>query len=144
MASSALSLTGASPSSKLFSLSSLGGMTFSITTNGGWYDVISFLTPGTISTPLDISGIDFHAELRRTVGDANNILDMSTTNTPPQFISGGTSGNLFFSVDVSLLIKLTAGIYVMDMLAKDTVTGMVRNLCEQAPIVVTVNQGITR
>lgn len=138
-----LSTLGVAPPSNLMTLPPLGGMTFSITTNGGWYDIINFPQPGS-TLPIDLTGIDFHAELRRTIGDANVILDLSTKNAPPNFINGRETGNLFFSADASLFSKITPGVYVMDMLAIDIVTSMVRNLCELSPILVTINQGITR
>jgi hypothetical protein len=125
-------------------LPQLGGMTFSITTTGGWYDKLQFLAPGSATVPLDISGINFHAELRTAVGDASNKLDISSSVVHPQFIVGGTNGTLFFSVDASLLINLTPGVYVMDILAIDITSGMIRNLCEGGPIHVTVLEGVTR
>jgi hypothetical protein len=133
--------------SKLMLLPQLGGMTFSIANNAGWYDVILFTISPDSSEPLDISGIDFHAELRSSVGDAQNFLDMNTiaeAQTIAEFISGGVSGKLFFNVDVSLIKKLPAAVYVMDMIATDIVSQMVKSLCEVEPIQVTVIQGITR
>lgn len=140
---SPVSLTGASPASNIMLLPPLGGMTFSITTTGGWYDTLNFLQPSGLAV-LDISGIDFHAQLRKTATDSQNILDFSTLNVPPQLVNGGTNGNLYFSADVSFFKNLKPGVYAMDILAIDTVTSMVRNLCELAPIAVTVNQGVTR
>lgn len=131
------SLAGLTPTSQIMSLPQLGGMTFSITTNGGWYDVLNF-------APLSIIGINWHAELRKTTGDAQNILDLSSTASPPQFVNGGPNGLLFFSADASLFSNITPGLYVMDMLAIDVHSGIVRNLCEGGPILVTINQGITR
>jgi hypothetical protein len=126
----------------------LGGMSFSITNNAGWYDILTFPDPMNTSTPLDITGIDFHAELRASVGDANNLLDMQsqglTVTGTPQLINGGSNGTLFFSVDVSLVKKLKPAVYVMDIIAIDHETGMVRSLCEGSPIQVTVLQGVTR
>lgn len=141
---SPVNLLGSPPSSNLMQLAQLGGMSFSITTNAGWYDAIPFPQPINPALPLDISGINFHAELRTAVGDANNKLDMSTINSPPQLLNGGTSGILFFSVDVSLIINLKPGAYVMDILAIDITSGMVRNLCELGPITVNLLQGVTR
>ena len=127
-------------------LMQLGGMTFSITNNAGWYDILTFPDPANASAPLDITGIDFHAELRAAVGDANNLLDMKSQGLigAPQLVVGGVNGTLFFSVDVSLTKKLTPAVYVMDMVAIDHDTGMVRSLCERGPIQVTVLQGVTR
>jgi hypothetical protein len=139
-----VSLTNKQVSSNLFQLPCLSGMTFSITTNGGWYDTIYFTQSPSSTIPIDLSGISFHAELRTAVGDARNALNMSTLTNPPQLVNGQTQGALYFSVDASLLVNLTPGQYVMDILATDTASGMVRNLCEPAPIVVTVFQGVTR
>lgn len=134
---------GIPPGSNIMQLPQLGGMAFSITTNAGWYDQILFTQPNS-SLPLNISGIDFHAELRTSPDNASNKLDLSSLNRPPQFLVGGTNGTLFFSVDVSLIDNLSPGPYVMDILAIDYVNGMVRNLCEGTPIQVTIFQGITR
>ena len=144
MPSGPVNLAGVSPGSNIMSLMQLGGMTFSITNNAGWYDMLTFPDPANTSAPLNITGIDFHAELRASVGDANNLLDMKSSVSSPQFIVGGANGTLFFSVDVSLIKRLRPAVYVMDMLAIDIVTGMVRSLCEGAPIQVTVLEGVTR
>jgi hypothetical protein len=129
-------------------LPQLGGMTFSIANNAGWYDILLFTDPADPSKPLDISGIDFHAELRSSVGDSQNFLDMNTISKAPlaiaEFISGGVSGKLFFNVDVSLIRKLTSAVYVMDMIATDITSQMVKSLCEVEPILVTVIEGVTR
>lgn len=139
-----LNLHGQPPGSKIMDLIQLGGMTFSITNNAGWYDLLIFPDPADTSQPLDISGINFHSELRSSINDPSNLLDISSLNYPPSFIVGGTNGNLVFSVDVTLVKRIAAGTYVMDMLAIDTASGMVRNLCEKELIIVTVNQGVTR
>jgi hypothetical protein len=144
MPSSPLNLLGVAPGSKIMDLPPLGGMTFSITNNAGWYDALVFPNPQDNSKPLDISGIDFHAELRSSAGDASNKLDISTLSTPKQFTVDGPAGTLYFSVDVTKVNHLTPGIYVMDILAIDTASGMVFNLCEAGPIQVTILQGITR
>lgn len=144
MAEGPLSLEGVPPNSNLMLLPQLGGMTFSITTNAGWYDTIIFTQVNNVALPLDISGIDFHAELRTSVEDSRNCLDMKTSVYPPKLINGGVSGELFFSVDVSFISNIKPEIYVMDILAIDIKTGMVRNLCELEPIVVTLIQGVTR
>jgi hypothetical protein len=136
-------IPGRPPPSNIMGLMQLGGMGFSITNNGGWYDILTFPDPTNTSKPLDLTGIDFHAELRTQVGDPSNRLDMKSSISNPQFRVGGNTGTLFFTVDVSLTQKLSPGMYVMDMLAIDMVTGMVRNLCEGGPINVTVLQGIT-
>ena len=139
-----ISPSGIQPNSHIMLLPQLGGMAFSIANNAGWYDTLLFTKPNDSSSPLDISSINFHAELRTAVNDANNRLDMSTTNSPPQLVNGGANGQLFFSVDVTLIVRLTPGLYVMDMIAIDIVSGMVKSLCEIQPISVTVIQGVTR
>jgi hypothetical protein len=141
-----LNLIGNPPSSNIMLLPQLGGMTFSIVNNAGWYDVILFTSPANSEAPLDISGIDFHAELRVAVGDAQNWLDMSTSPAigQAQFVNGAITGQLFFSVDVSLIVKLSPRVYVMDMIATDITSKMVKSLCEVEPIQVMVIQGVTR
>lgn len=106
--------------------------------------MLTFPDPTNTSKPLDITGIDFHAELRTSASDPGNKLDMRSYTSSPQIVVGDHNGTLFFSVDVSLIKVLTPGVYVMDILVIDHVTGMVRNLCEGGPISVTVLQGITR
>lgn len=138
------SLTGLPPNSNIMLLPQLGGMTFSIANNAGWYDSIVFTQPNNSSAPLDISSINFHAELRSSVSDASNRLDMSSSAASPQLVVDSAAGTLFFSVDASLVSKLSPGVYVMDMLAIDVVSGMIRNLCEVSPCMVTVIQGVTR
>jgi hypothetical protein len=144
MSSGPVNLQGTGTSSNLMLLPQLGGMTFSITNNAGWYDTLFFTQPGSVSIPLDISGINFHAELRRTVADSKKWLDLSTLGNPAQLINGASNGNLFFSVDASLTVNLTPQTYEMDMLAIDMASGIVRNLCEGGPMLVTVLQGVTR
>lgn len=143
-ATTPVNLLGVAPSSNIMQLPQLGGMSFSITNNAGWYDQIQFTQSLSSTAPLDISGINFHAELRTAVGDPTNRLNMSSTATPAQFVVGGTNGILFFSVDVTLTINLSPMPYVMDILAVDAASGMVRNLCEGGPINVTVIEGVTR
>ena len=140
-----ISLTGKPPNSNIMLLPQLGGMTFSIANNAGWYDSLVFTQANNSNAPLDISSINFHAELRLSAADASNWLDMSTSVTPaPQLVNGGSNGTLYFSVDVSLIKKLSPGQYVMDILAIDIVTGMMRNLCEGGPCLVNIIQGVTR
>lgn len=141
-----LSLEGLPPSSNIMLLPQLGGMGFSIANNAGWYDVLSFTSPTNPNNPLDISGINFHAELRSSINDSQNYLDMNTAPATgqSQLINGGQNGLLFFSVDVSLMSKLSAKTYVMDMIATDITSKMVKSLCEVQPIQVTVIEGITR
>lgn len=136
--------------SKIMFLPQLGafppapGMSFSIVNNAGWYDFIAFTQPNNPSAPLNISGINFHAELRTAVDDASNRLDISSTGTPPGFISDDVNGILYFSVDVSLISKLSPMVYVMDIVAIDIASGINRSLCEGGPCLVTVLQGVTR
>lgn len=144
MPNNPLSPQGIPPNSNIMILPQLGGMTFSITNNAGWYDSIVFTQSSDSTHPLDISSIDFHAELRLSVSDPSNKLDMASSNSPPQFVVGGSNGTLFFSVDVSLVSKLSPGDYVMDIIAIDVVSQMKRNLCEGGPCIVTVLQGVTR
>ena len=119
-------------------------MSFSIANNAGWYDAIPFSQPNDSTTPLSLSGIYFHAELRLSVEDASNKLDISSASNPPGFISDDAGGILYFSVDVSLTKRLTPGVYVMHITATDSVSGMVRSLCECGPCMVTVLMGVTR
>lgn len=139
-----VSPSGQPPNSNIMLLPQLGGMSFSIANNAGWYDSLIFTQSANNTAPLDISSIDFHAELRSSAADPSNKLDMSSMATQPQFVVGGINGTLFFSVDASLIVKLSPGVYVMDMVAIDIVTQMKRNLCEGGPIAVTVLQGVTR
>jgi hypothetical protein len=150
MLSGPQNLYGVPPKSNIMLLPQLGampplpGMSFSITNNAGWYDQIMFTQPNNQSAPLNLSGIDFHAELRVSVDDASNKLDMSSLSSPPQFIVGGNTGILFFSVDVSLIVNLKPTVYVMDIVAIDFVSGIKRNLCEGGPMMVTILEGVTR
>ena len=120
------------------------GMSFSIANHAGWYDIIAFTQPNNPNAALDISGINFHAELRSAVDDASNRLDISSTDTPVGFVNGGVSGILYFAVDASLIMKLTPMVYVMDIIAIDIVSGVKKNLCEGGPCLVTVLMGVTR
>jgi len=141
-----ISIQGKPPSSYIMLLPQLGGMSFSIANNAGWYDVLFFTSPTDSEKPLDISGINFHAELRLSVMDAQVFLDMSTApaSGQSQLVSGGYTGQLFFSVDVSFISKLSPQVYVMDMVAIDISSGMVKSLCEIEPIQVMVIEGVTR
>lgn len=130
----------APPQSNIMLLPQLAA-SFIVTTNGGWYDTISFVS-FVGGPPLDLTGMNFHAEMRLSVQDPGNKLDMSTAQGT--LLNGGINGQMLFNVPAASMAKLSSGLYVMDILATDIGTSIVRNLFEAAPANVTVIEGITR
>lgn len=118
-------------------------LTALISTNGGWYDVIAFTQQGVL-TPLSLVGISWTADLKSSPGMAANILALSSAGSNPTLVNGGISGLLSFNVPPATLAPLTPGLYLMDIIAFDSSTGITRNLFEAGPANVTIEEGITR
>lgn len=94
----------------------------------------------TFSSPaLDISGIAFIANLRKTATAKQSFLTARTRDNT--MTNGGNSGALSFSVPESKMSKVPAGSYVMDILA--VADGMVINLFPEGPASVTVVSGVS-
>lgn len=125
--------------------------------NAGWYDQMQFSWPTNspnAGQPLDLTGIAFFAQLRETVNDTVNLLDMSTVNQ--LLVNGGDLGTLAFRVPRDKpasgspyhMSRLPAGITaVMDIIAQGTDedgTMMILNLCQAGgPLTVQIGAGVT-
>ncbi len=97
-----------------------------------------FVVTGT-TTAIDITGIDFHMQIRLAADLTQLALDVSTWKGT--LINGGATGVLGLIVPKEALYPIAAGAYVADCLALGD--GATVNLCGAAPIAVTVNEGIT-
>ena len=90
--------------------------------------------------PLDITGIEFKAELRALVGGNEVYLIAQTSDGT--LVNGGASGLLTFAVPQETLAKVFPGDYVMDILA--IADGKTINLHRsQGPATVTITAGVT-
>lgn len=119
-------------------------MKVTITNNSGWYDQLFFTQAKGSIVPLDLTGLDFHAELRIKELDTNIRLDMTTKTDPPTLINGLTTGMLSWSVPFETIQKLPTAVYTMDIVAIEKSTNRIKNLFETGPALVTVLQGVTR
>ena len=90
--------------------------------------------------PLDLTGITFTCEARKTVADPQAWI---TATTPTTMLNGGTSGQLSFNVPKASLVSVQPGPYVMDIVASGD--GHTVNLFQKTgPASLTVTQGVTR
>jgi hypothetical protein len=110
----------------------------SLATNGDLRASLAF-TQANSSTPIDLTGIAFRMQVR-LVSDATQIaLDLSTDNG--LLVNGGASGLLSWVVPAAMTARIAPGAYVADLLA--IADGATINLCQAAPLAVTVTQGVT-
>jgi len=91
------------------------------------------------SSPLDLTGIAFHMQIRLASDETQIALDMSTANG--LLINGGTNGILSWLVLAPQVAQIAPGAYVADLLA--IADGAIVNLCQAGPIAVTVTAGVT-
>jgi hypothetical protein len=109
-----------------------------IATNADLRASLLFTQAGS-SSPLDLTGIAFHMQIR-LASDATQIaLDLSTANG--LLVNGGTNGVLSWLVPAPATQQIAPGAYVADLLA--IADGAVINLCQAAPLAVTVSKGVT-
>lgn len=114
------------------------GISAAIETNADYRASLLFTQVGSTSA-LDLTGIAFHSQIRPAVGSAEILLDLSTDNG--LLINGGTSGMLSWLVPESVTKLLPPGAAVADLLA--IADGVILNLCQGAPMTVTIAQGVT-
>ncbi|MDR3488829.1 MAG: hypothetical protein P4M05_28490 [Bradyrhizobium sp.] len=124
---------------------------FTVATNSDWDDSIQFNQPSPNETlPLDISDIDFFAQLRASPVSPNILMALSTING--LLINGGKAGTLTWNVpayprttapfDNMRSLQSAISPLVMDVVA--VADGRVRNLFEKAgPASVSINPGVT-
>jgi len=113
---------------------------FHIARNADWVDHIVFPKPDDAATVLDITGIDFYAQLRPLEDDPNILVDMSTDNN--MLVNSGMTGILSWRVPYSIMrwVKISSG--VLDILA--IADGHRVNLFQEAgPAEVIVRSGVT-
>ena len=108
-----------------------------IATDADFRATIAFVTTGT--TPLDLTGISFTSSFKQVANPSNTWLTISTANGG--LINGGSSGLLSWLILKSALSGLPAGSYVSDIIA--TGDGATINLCQAAPLAVTVTTGVS-
>lgn len=109
-----------------------------IATNADLRAALTFTQAGS-SAPLDLTGIAFHMQVRLASDLTEIALDLSTANG--LLINGGTNGLLSWLVPAAQLAQIAPGSYVADLIASGD--GAVVNLCQGAPMAVTVVEGVT-
>ncbi|MGD0642170.1 MAG: hypothetical protein ABSC22_15590 [Roseiarcus sp.] len=109
-----------------------------IATNGDLRAAVTFTQAGS-SAPLDLTGIAFHMQVRPAAGSPEIALDLSTANG--LLVNSGTNGLLSWLVPAAQLAQLAPGSYVADLIASGD--GATVNLCQNGPLAVTVNAGVT-
>ena len=88
---------------------------------------------------LDLTDIAFHMQVRPAAGSSDIALDLSIDNG--LLINNGAAGTISLLVAKAQLAQLAPGAYVADLLA--IADGATINLCLNAPLAVTVVQGVT-
>jgi hypothetical protein len=109
--------------------------------NEDWVDCLEFLvdTGDPILPQLDLRGIDFDMEIRRSATDSEVIVAASTANntiqvgTPPDF------GFLIINIPIADMQNITAGEYVGDIVGHDAFYRRVI-----ATITLTIIEGVTK
>jgi len=89
--------------------------------------------------PLDLSGIEFRAELRVSADSEQVLLSLQTSDST--LLNGGSDGTLGFNVASDKLQHLKERNYVMDIVAY--ADGHVVNLFPAGPCTVSVTEGVT-
>ena len=108
---------------------------YTVETNADWRTSWTFASGG---TPIDITGIAFHLQMRPAAGSPEIDLDLSTANGA--LTNGGATGVLSLIAPVAALQEIAPGAYVADLVA--TADGATINLCG-APFAVTIAGGVT-
>ena len=109
-----------------------------IATNADLRAALQFTQAGS-STPLDLTGISFHMQVRLGSDLTRIALDLSTANG--LLINGGPNGLLSWLVPAPQLAQIAPGAYVADLIAEGD--GAIVNLCQNGPLTVTVVEGVT-
>jgi hypothetical protein len=109
-----------------------------IVTNADLREALLFTQAGS-STPLDLTGIAFHMQVRLASDETQIALDLSTDNG--LLINGGTNGLLSWLVPAAQLAQVAPGAYLADLVA--AADGAIVNLCQSGPLTVTVSAGVT-
>ena len=109
-----------------------------IVTNADLREALLFTQAGS-STPLDLTGIAFHMQVRLASDETQIGLDLSTDNG--LLINGGTNGLLSWLVPAAQLAQVAPGAYLADLVA--AADGAIVNLCQSGPLTVTVSAGVT-
>lgn len=122
----------------LLSLPQLSG-SFSIVNNADWLDVIQF--PAVNSVTPDLTGIDFLATVRPSVGSSVVLFSMSTVNGT--LINGGPAGTIKFNVPTLMLLGLAAQSAVFDMIATDETGTRINLFSGSGPAQLLITQGCT-
>jgi hypothetical protein len=109
-----------------------------IATNADLRAALQFTQAGS-SAALDLTGISFHMQVRPAAGNPAIALDMSTANG--LLTNGGANGLLSWLVPAAQVAQMAPGAYVADLVA--IADGAIVNLCQAAPLTVTVVEGVT-
>ena len=110
-----------------------------IATDADFRASIAFVA-ATGGAAIDLTGITFTSKIKQPGNLATTCLALSTAGGGG-LVNGGVSGILSWLVLQPALIVLAPGSYVCDIIA--TADGATINLCQAAPLAVTVTQGIT-
>jgi hypothetical protein len=108
--------------------------------NEDWIDSIQYVVDtGDLSPPqLDIRGIIFEMEIRRSALEHEVILSASTVNGTLQVGAPPDVGYLIFNIPVTSMQHLIAGSYVGDITGRDSF--YTRTI---ATVTLTIDEGIT-
>ena len=89
--------------------------------------------------PLDLTGINFISSIRAPTGTTRVYLTAQTADGT--MLNGKTNGTLSYNVPATKVVAVPAGVYVVDIIAYDTVN--VVNLFPSGPASITVVDGPT-
>jgi hypothetical protein len=121
----------------VLALPQIGG-TLTLVTNADLDEALLFTQAGS-NTPLNLTGIVFRMQIRLASDETQIALDLSTDNGG--LINGGVNGILSWFAPLTSTSQIAPGDYRADLLA--IADGATRNLCQNGPITVTVNEGLT-
>lgn len=106
------------------------------------FDVQFVIGPDEASAPIDLTGISFDMQVRRSLDATDEDVWLSLSTADGGVVNTGVAGVLKFHAPPRLTSQMPSGVYFADIVAR--ADGYTRNLCEDAPIAVTVRQSVTR
>jgi hypothetical protein len=106
------------------------------------WDVQFVVGPDESSAPIDLTGIAFDMQMRRSVAPDEKNVWLSLSTEAGGIVNTGAAGIVKFHAPPHLTSQIPDGPYVADVVAR--ADGYIRNLCETGPLAVTVRQPVTR